>query len=134
MRVPLLFARAFRDHHGMKKRSLWLLPLALAIVALFTAEAQARPCQDFFAGGHPPALVNPKLAARTTLLCNDGYAVLASGITKGALWSAEHLTVRTVEAARYKPGRGSFIPMTGYRRRTGPSFGTIRDPGTTGAT
>jgi endonuclease G len=109
-RVPLLFAPAFRDHPSMKKRPSSLLPFALAVVALFTPEAQGRPCRDFFAGGQPPVLANPKLAPRTTLLCNGGYAVLASGLTRGALWSAEYLTVRAIEVARYTPRAGQFHP------------------------
>ena len=44
-------------------------------------------------------LVNPRLAQRTTLLCNDAYAALASGITHGALWSAEHPTAASLAEA-----------------------------------
>jgi endonuclease G len=45
-------------------------------------------------------LLDARLAQRATLLCNSAYAVLASGVTKGAIWSAEHLTADMVAAAR----------------------------------
>jgi hypothetical protein len=66
------------------------LPLALALLVPVAALAQAPACPQFFPGGQPPALVNSRLAQRTTLLCNDAYAALASGVTHGAVWSAEH--------------------------------------------
>lgn len=77
------------------------------------ARAQSLPrdavgCSEMFAAGQPPALTNPKLAARTTLLCNDAYAALASGVTKGPLWSAERLTRRSVGIARGTPREGEF--------------------------
>jgi len=53
-------------------------------------------------------LLNPKLEQRTTLLCNDAYAVLASGVTRGALWSAEHPTAASLDAARATPREGQF--------------------------
>ena len=53
-------------------------------------------------------MLNPKLRQRTTLLCNDAYAVLASGVTRGALWSAEHQTAASLDAARETPREGQF--------------------------
>ena len=53
-------------------------------------------CPALFAGGQPPALLNPRLAQRTRGLCYDAFAVLASGVTRGPLWSAEHPTAGTV--------------------------------------
>ncbi len=91
---------------GMLARFL-LLALALAAVPTL-AFAQAAACPHLFAGGQPPALLNPKLGQRTTLLCNDAYAVLASGVTHGALWSAEHPTAASLDAARDTPREGQF--------------------------
>jgi endonuclease G, mitochondrial len=68
--------------------------------------AQARACDQVFAGQQTPSLLNGKLGQRTTLLCNDGYAVLASGITRGPLWSAEHLTADGLARARTLPRAG----------------------------
>ena len=44
------------------------------------------------------------------LLCNDGFAVTASSVTRGALWSAERLTRASVEAARRIPRENRFHP------------------------
>lgn len=86
-----------------------LLTLASALLAApALAFAQAPACPQLFAGGQPPALLNPKLGQRTTLLCNDAYAVLASGVTRGALWSAEHPTAASLDAARDTPREGQF--------------------------
>ena len=86
-----------------------LLPLALATFAC-SAEALAQPaaCPQFFPGGQPPEVTNPRLAQRTTLLCNDAYAALASGVTHGAIWSAERLTAASLAAARGTPRQGEF--------------------------
>ena len=64
------------------------------------ALAQPAACAQFSPGGQLPVLSNPRLGQRTTLLCNDAYAVLASGVTHGALWSAEHLTAASLAEAR----------------------------------
>ena len=86
-----------------------LLTLGLALLAgPGLAFAQAPTCPQLFAGGQPPALLNPKLGQRTMLLCNDAYAVLASGVTRGALWSAEHPTAASLDAARDTPREGQF--------------------------
>ena len=74
------------------------------------ALAQPVACGQFFAGGEPPALVDARLAQRTTLLCNDAYAVLASGVTHGAIWSAERPTAASVTAARDTVRESEFYP------------------------
>lgn len=61
--------------------------------------AQAQTCTQFSPDGVLPALDNPKLTPRTTLLCNDGYASLNSGLVHEPLWSAEYLTSASVHAA-----------------------------------
>ena len=92
-----------------------------------TAIAQDANCLRLFPGGQPPSLMNLKLAQRTTLLCNDAYAALASGVTHGAVWSAEHPTAASLEAARHVRREGEFhaedrLPpadqaqLTDYRR------------------
>ena len=86
----------------------------MAFMALLVAPAavlaQPAACPRFFPGGQPPALANPRLAQRTTLLCNDAYAVLASGVTHGPIWSAEHPTAASLDAARETPRQGEFHP------------------------
>ena len=91
---------------SMSARSFLLAAALLALPVL--AFAQAPTCPQFFAGGQTSALLNPKLGQRTTLLCNDAYAVLASGVTRGALWSAEHPTAASLDAARETPREGQF--------------------------
>ncbi len=86
-----------------------LLLAALALLALAApAPAGAASCAQLFAGGQAPILLNPKLARRTTLLCNDAYAALASGITRGPLWSAERLTAGRLAAAEETARDGRF--------------------------
>ena len=85
------------------------LPAALALLVVSgSAFAQAPDCPQFFPGGQPPALVDARLEQRTTMLCNDAYAVLASGVTHGAMWSAEHPTSASLDAARDIQRRGEF--------------------------
>ena len=72
------------------------------------AFAQPATCPQFFPRGQAPALVNARLAQRTTLLCNDDYAALASGVTHGPIWSAEHPTAASLDAARGTPREGEF--------------------------
>ena len=77
--------------------------LALTVILFIgPVEASAQPvaCPQLFFAGQPLALLNAKLAQRTTLLCNGAYAVLASGVTHGAIWSAERPSAATVSAAR----------------------------------
>ena len=92
-------------------RSLLAPSLTVLCLAAPSLAAAAPPaCPQFFRDGVPPVLVNAKLQPRTTLLCNDGYALLASGATRGPLWSAEHLTATDVAAARETPRQGEFHP------------------------
>ena len=49
-------------------------------------------CPEFAAEDQLPALLNPKLAPRTGLLCTRGSAVLHSGLAPDPLWAAEYLT------------------------------------------
>lgn len=71
---------------------------------------QADECPQHFLGGQHPVIVNQKLAPSTKELCNQGFAVLHSGITRTALWSAEHLTRERLDSARGLPRVNSFHP------------------------
>jgi endonuclease G len=83
-----------------------LLVMVWALCA--SSLAQAGTCNQIFAGEQPPVLLNAKLAQRTTALCNDAFAVLASGVTRGPLWSAEHLTADGLASARTTARQGRF--------------------------
>ncbi|MBV9748990.1 MAG: DNA/RNA non-specific endonuclease [Acetobacteraceae bacterium] len=85
--------------------------LAATLLLSTAAHAEDRVlCPALFAGGQPPALLNPKLAQRTHGLCFDTFAVLDSGVTRGPLWSAEHPTASSLKAAREQPRVNLFHP------------------------
>lgn len=89
-------------------RTLLFQAAFFALLGPMAAMAQDGGCARLFLGGQAPALVNPKLEQRTTMLCNDAYAVLASGVTHGAMWSAEHPTNASLEQARQIRREGQF--------------------------
>ena len=94
--------------------------------------ALAQECPQFFPSGQSPILTNPKLGQRITLLCNDAYAALACGVTHGAVWSAEHLTAASLEAARHVRREGEFHAED--RRPTRRSSPTTTAAASTAAT
>ncbi len=88
-----------------------LKTLVVALLFGFTpmaAHAAATACPEHFLDGEPPRLVNEKLAAKTRELCNRGFAELHSGITRTALWSAEHLTSKRLEQQRGLERKNTF--------------------------
>ena len=85
-----------------------ILLWALLAIAPAAQAAQPAPCPEHFAGGKPPALLNPRLVAGTRPLCFGGFAVLHSAATRGPLYSAEHLTSDRIAAARTQPRIGQF--------------------------
>ncbi|MBS0988045.1 DNA/RNA non-specific endonuclease [Acetobacter okinawensis] len=85
----------------------WVVPLS--------ALAEEDNCQDFGANGHLPVVVNHNLETGTKLLCNRGYAVLASSISHGPLWAAEHLWSDDVAAAERLKRSGLFYADTRFQ-------------------
>jgi endonuclease G, mitochondrial len=77
--------------------------VALAVSLLLCATVWAGPsaCPEHFQSGQAPDIINQKIAARTTELCNTGFVELHSGVTRTPLYSAEHLT-----GERLLQGRG----------------------------
>ena len=102
-----------------------LFALVQALMVPHLAAAQPASCPWFSPGGRLPALLNPKLEQRVTVLCNDSYAAAASGVTHGALWSAEHLTAADVAAARDTPRAGPSTLIVGCLTTTRRSSATI---------
>lgn len=92
----------------MKHPSL-LLAVLLSVMPM-AASAQSPACPQFFVSGQPPALLDARLAQWTTELCNDAFGVLASGVTHGALWSAQHPTIASLDAARMLERINRFDP------------------------
>lgn len=68
-------------------------------LCLYAFQAFAMECPQFFLNGKPPEIVDTRLQEQTYLLCNKGFAVMASGITKTPLWAAEVLTRNDMEMA-----------------------------------
>ena len=82
--------------------------LVFVLAAFASPPVWAAACGQIFVGGQPPVLLNDKLAERTTALCNEAYAALASGVTRGPLWSAEHLTAQKLAEAKGLAREGEF--------------------------
>lgn len=94
-------------HRGLK---LVLLVIAETLAGTLAATlaalpASATPCPEVFFHGAAPVIASPRLAAGTHELCYQSFAVLASGLSRTGLWSAEHLTRSSIEAARALGGR-----------------------------
>ncbi|AET95228.1 hypothetical protein BSFA1_79600 (plasmid) [Burkholderia sp. SFA1] len=73
---------------------------AVLAAASLTANAYQTNCADSYLHGTAPVITNAKLAHKTKALCFQEFAVVHSGISRTALWSAEHLTADRVKAAR----------------------------------
>jgi endonuclease G, mitochondrial len=76
------------------------LVLIAAVFAVTTAYAQPTTCPAHFANGAAPTITSQKLAAKTTPLCFEAYAVMHSGVSHTPLWSAEHLTKSRLSDAK----------------------------------
>jgi endonuclease G len=91
LKTPLLQGRSF------------LLGLALA-AALFGVGAPAAQadttCPQHFVQGKAPLIVNQRMTARTHELCFATFALVHSGLTRTALWSAERISKASVSHAR----------------------------------
>jgi endonuclease G, mitochondrial len=83
---------------------------AVTLVAglLAAGLAAASLCPSHYVGGQSPEIRNPKMAAATTELCYGVFGVMHSGITRTPLWSAEHLTVTNLDAAKELSRENSF--------------------------
>lgn len=87
---------------------------ALVLIAAFAAPAAlaATGCPSLYYRGAAPTL-DAAIAARTTEVCHSEYVLMASGVTKGPLYSAEHLTDQQVAGADAIGRTGSFHEETG---------------------
>lgn len=74
--------------------------LCLAIMSVHSVALGQTACPQFFAGGQAPAVINSNLAPKYRELCNTGYAVGHSGLTRGPLWGAELLTKQDLDEGR----------------------------------
>lgn len=76
-----------------------LAGVLLAAALLAGANAAAGACPDHYVDGRLPEIRNPRLAVATRELCYGVFGIMHSGITRTALWSAEHLRAGNVAAA-----------------------------------
>ncbi len=67
-------------------------------------------CPQFFAGGQAPILENQRLTTKYRELCNTGYAVGHSGLTRGPVWGAELLTKQEIDEGRGVARHDNFRP------------------------
>lgn len=77
----------------------FITTVAGALVVCTSAPARTS-CPSNFASGVEPTIVKPQLARLTRPLCFQVFAVLHSGVSRTPLYSAEHLTRASVEAAQ----------------------------------
>lgn len=80
-----------------------ILSAALGLVlglATSASMAASTGCPEHFADGHAPDLMNLKLASKAREVCFSEFAVLHSGLTRTALYSADHLTDHRVILAK----------------------------------
>ncbi|MDD5401099.1 MAG: DNA/RNA non-specific endonuclease [Sulfurimonas sp.] len=66
-----------------------LLSTSLLTISLYAAQTS---CSTHYFDGTAPDIVNEKLSKKTQEVCYEGFGIIHSGITKSALYSAEHLT------------------------------------------
>lgn len=78
---------------NFKKLSLSLIILSISSTVL------ASECTQHFANGNEPAIINPKLVNRGHEVCYEAFSVYTSGVTRTAIWSAEHLTRDSLQKA-----------------------------------
>jgi endonuclease G, mitochondrial len=90
-------------NHIIKNRTSRLAGVIIAVVGamsgLTVAHAAPTQCPKFFASGDAPDILRADLVQRANVLCYSFYSVVESGVTRTGLWSAEHLTRDSVEAA-----------------------------------
>lgn len=84
--------------------------LSLLGALLAAGAAKAAGCPDHYLDGRAPEIRNSKLAAATRELCYSEFGVMHSGVTRTALWSAEHLAPAQLEAAQDLDRDNSFHP------------------------
>lgn len=86
--------------------ALHFVVLSLAVSFSWSGPSSARSlCPTFFVNGVEPVITNARLAIGTQKVCYSSFSLAASGRSRTGLWSAEHLTRASIEAARQLPGR-----------------------------
>lgn len=85
--------------------------LLALLTGLFLPHASSMGgCHSLSPAGMLPIVLETQWNEEATELCSEGYAVLASGLSHGPLWSAEHLTAAAVSELPNLPRMGEFVP------------------------
>lgn len=87
-----------------------ILQLAVVFAGSAAAFASTSACPEHYFDGQPPIITNSKLAAETRELCNQGYGVIHSGVTRTPVVGGELLTRERLEQGRGLPRVNSFRP------------------------
>lgn len=87
-----------------------LITVASLFFTTINASAFQVACPEHYASGQAPVITAPPLAVKTDRLCNEAYAVIYSGVTRGPLVSAEHLTREHLQEGRGLPRENTFRP------------------------
>ena len=70
----------------------FITTLLFCLISITTVFAAQTGCPEHFANGQAPDFITQNLATKTKELCNSGFAVLHSAITKTPVYASEHLT------------------------------------------
>lgn len=86
--------------------------LSLSLLLSVPAALAATACPSLYYGGKAPAL-DASIRARTTEVCHTEYVLMASGVSKDPVYSAEHLTDQQVAGADAIGRAGTFHEESG---------------------
>jgi endonuclease G len=93
---------------SQRSRAAVLQATALILIALyfflwalhgFAHAQEGSKCPEHYLGGATPVFQHEKVTARSVELCSIAFAVLHSPLSKGPLYSAEHLTAQALADA-----------------------------------
>ena len=74
------------------------------------AFAGSSACPQFYLDGEAPEFINQNLTQKSRELCNEGFAVKHSGITRGPLYAAEVITREGLRQGQGLPRSNDFRP------------------------
>ena len=97
----------FKDKARVKNNT--IMTVFTVLIGISAAQADdLSQCSQSFYGGVYPEFTNPKLSNNTQALCMDGFAVMYSGVSRTALWSAEYLDRKRLQQAKQIDREDSF--------------------------
>lgn len=79
---------------------LFTILLLLNAFGVTSVWAGSTSCSEHYVGGASPEITNQRMVPKSRELCFESFGVVHSGITRTALWSAEHLTRSSLMEAK----------------------------------